>query len=204
MAFFRSFDHSSNTTISIHHCINMTSEEINTRFIKLWYTATLSTIFIPFLVFVTAMLLRIEEEVFRDASPALFLVYLITGGVIIKLMMIVNSLFAKGKLLPIRFLLNCFSLYSLVMVIMVGYVPEVVRGNMFMDEFAEYNVQVGVLLFHTAFLSLLSSLGFAAWITRMIRQRAAGGSEPAVGDLNKAMKADMQDDTHDNDYVQVL
>jgi cytochrome bd-type quinol oxidase subunit 1 len=131
---------------------------------------------------------------------------LITAGVSIKLMMIVHSLFSQGKLLPIRFLLNCFALYCLVIVIMVGYVPDVVRGDMFEDEFAEYNVQVGVLLFHTVFLALVTSLAFAAWVTLMIRQRAEEGTEQVHGDLSDAMKADIHDDdiAKDTDYVQVL
>jgi hypothetical protein len=180
--------------------------ETNSRFIKLWHTASLSTILLPFLVFVSSLLLRIEEDIFGDASPALFLVYLITAGVNIKLMMIVHTLFSQGKLLPIRFLLNCFALYCLVIVIIVGYVPDVVRGDMFMDEFAEYNVQVGVLLFHTAFLSLVTSLGFSAWVTRMIRQRSEEGTGQVNGDLSDAMKVDINDDdiAKDTDYVQVL
>jgi hypothetical protein len=158
------------------------------------------------LVFVTAVLLRIEEDVFRDASAALFIDYLITAGVIIKLMMIVHTLFSQGKLLPIRFLLNCFSLYCLVIVIMVGYVPDVVRGDMFMDEFAEYNVQGGVLLFHTVVLALVTSLAFAAWVTLMIRQRAEEGTEQVRGDVSDTMKVDIHDDdiAKDTDYVQVV
>eukprot|EP00980_Cylindrotheca_fusiformis_P018397 scaffold6052_cov118-Cylindrotheca_fusiformis.AAC.10 len=174
------------------------------RFLKVWHTASLSAIFLPLLVFLTALFMRIDEEVFRDACAALFVVYFITVGVIIKLMAIVHNLFTKGKLLPIRFLLACFAIYSLVLVIMVGYVPEIVRGDMFMDEFAMYNVQVGVLLFHTAFLSLLISVAFSLWITRMIRQRAKEERAKSASNLNSAVKEDMKEASSETDYVQVL
>lgn len=75
-----------------------------------------------------------------------------------------------------------------------------------MDEFSYYNSQVGVLLFHTALLAVLLSLFFAAWTTKMIRERINLANQMANKTLTQAIKEDELEEDHipESDYVQVL
>ncbi|KAL3935041.1 MAG: hypothetical protein SGBAC_009366, partial [Bacillariaceae sp.] len=133
----------------------MDSSGIDTKFPNAWFTASLSTLALPFLTFATALFLRIDEALFTAENWPIILVYLITTAVQVKLTFIVHKLYAQAKLLPIRFLLFCYAVYSLVLVILIGYVPYIIQGEMRMDEFSLYNAQIGVLLFHTALLAFL-------------------------------------------------
>lgn len=184
----------------------MDSSAIDTRFPNGWFTASLSTLALPFLTFATALFLRIDEEVFTAETWPIILVYLITAAVQIKLTFIVHKLYSQIKLLPIRFLLLCYAIYSLVLVILVGYLPNIIQGQMAMDEFSRYNSQTGVLLFHTVMLALLMSLFFAAWTTKMIRQRTVADNQMANKVLTEAIKEDHSKGTlpEETDYVQVL
>jgi len=184
----------------------MDSSAIDTRFPNAWFTASLSTLALPFLAFATALFLRIDEELFTAETWPIILVYLITAAVQVKLTFIVHKLYAQAKLLPIRFLLLCYAIYSLVLVILIGYLPNIIEGEMVMEEFSRYNSQIGVLLFHTALLALLKSLFFAAWTTKMIRQRINAANQMANTVLTQAMKEDHGKDDlpEETDYVQVL
>ncbi|CAJ1953025.1 unnamed protein product [Cylindrotheca closterium] len=184
----------------------MDSSAFDTRFPKAWFTASLSTLALPFLTFATALFLRIDEALFTAETWPIICVYLITAAVQVKLTFIVHKLYAQVKLLPIRFLLLCYAIYSLVLVILIGYLPNVIEGQMVMDQFSLYNAQIGVLLFHTSLLALLKSLFFAAWTTKMIQQRINADNQIANKVLTDAIKEDhcKDDIPEETDYVQVL
>lgn len=156
-------------------------------FIDIWHYVSLGVVVVPFLLFAIALFLRIDADIFREGQAAIFLVYLITVATIVKLMLIVEQLHAKGKLLPIRFLLSAYATYCLCIILLVGFSPEMIRGDMMREEFTEYHSQLSVLLFHTCLLALLSCVSFAFKVVQMMNQQ---GGNTANEDLTSAVNED--------------
>lgn len=165
-------------------------------FIDIWHIASLASLIVPFLIFAIAFLIRIDAEIFHEGQAAIFLVYLITVAVGAKLFAIIDTLHAKGKLLPIRFLLSTHAIFSLVIALLVGFTPEMIRGDMMRDEFSEYNAQISVLLFHTSLISMITSASFSARVAYMLKQEENE-------DLNSVLGSDVEKAGKEDDY-QVL
>jgi hypothetical protein len=174
-----------------------------TKFSDAWRIINLSSLVLPFLLFTVALLMNLDAEFFHAGQFSTTIAYFITVAVMIKLTVIVEKLHESGKLSPIRFLLGCFSVYTVVILLLT-------RGfDLFVDawfdgEFAAQNSQIDVLLMHTASLGLVSSLSFGYWVTKMIEERDQQRERKGSIDLNNVVKESVNDDADVADDYQVL